>query len=612
MSLALALAVGVIAQTLARHVRIPGIVLLLLAGVALGPDGFGWIQPRSLGEGLLVMVDLAVAVILFEGGLNLQASRLRREQGPIRRLVTVGALITLLGGGLAAWWLLGWSVSLAVLFGSLVVVTGPTVVGPIVASLRLRSRPATVLEAEGVLIDPVGAILALLVLEIVLAPGAGTVATSVRDGLLRFAFGGAVGIVAGYALGRLLRLRNAVPEGFGNIFVLAFVLLLFESCEAVVSLSGLVAVTFAGVAMGNMETRIDRDLREFKEEITILLIGLIFVMLAADIRLADVEALGLPGLGVVAALVFVVRPITVALCTLGSELDWRERSFIAWMAPRGIVAAAVASVVAVKLDAAGMPGGTELRALVFLTIAVTVLQAGLGSALVGKWLGVRLPGRDSVAILGVHALSLALARALRDAGKPVVFLDSNPQNVRRAEEEGFPVVFGNAVLERTLQRGGFERVQSVLGLTANLSLNAVFVERAHSRFGVPETFVVTVRGRRGLSRELVEKGDARALFDAPIDLERWEVRERRGEIEVGEWRFDGLAPGGDGSLADDSPGEDVSLALCLLRGETLHIMSQDLVPEVGDVATLWLHEPSRGEAERILATRGWTRLSERD
>jgi NhaP-type Na+/H+ or K+/H+ antiporter len=170
LTLVLALAAGVLAQSVARHIRIPGIVLLLAAGASLGPDGIAWVQPHSLGEGLFAIVDLAVAVILFEGALNLDVSRLRREQTPIRRLVTVGALVTLVGGTLAVRALLDWPWMPALLFGSLVVVTGPTVIGPLVGELRLRPRVATVLEAEGVLIDPIGAILAVLMLEVALAP----------------------------------------------------------------------------------------------------------------------------------------------------------------------------------------------------------------------------------------------------------------------------------------------------------------------------------------------------------------------------------------------------------------------------------------------------------
>jgi NhaP-type Na+/H+ or K+/H+ antiporter len=220
-TLVLALTVGILAQSLARHLRVPGIVLLLVAGAALGPDGLAWIDPRSLGAGLLIVVHLAVAVILFEGGLNLEISRLRRTQAPIRRLVTLGAAITMVGAALAVHAFYGVSFLMALLFGSLVVVTGPTVIGPLVQELRLRPRVATVLEAEGVLIDPIGAIVAVLMLEIVLAPESASIYGGAKVLLLRLGFGAGAGVVAGFAIAYLLRVRRAVPEGHENIFVLA-------------------------------------------------------------------------------------------------------------------------------------------------------------------------------------------------------------------------------------------------------------------------------------------------------------------------------------------------------------------------------------------------------
>ena len=244
--IALALAAGVLAQAVARHLRLPGIVLLLVVGVGLGPDGLGWVRPDELGGGLYALVDLAVAVILFEGGLNLEISRLRRSQVEIRRLVTWGAGITWLGAALAARYFLGWDWEIALLFGSLVVVTGPTVVGPLVAELRLRPKVATVLEAEGVLIDPIGAILAVLVLEVTISPGLDSLASGGLGLVLRLAFGAGAGMGAGFLLARLLAARRLVPEGHRNILVLALVLLLFEACDALVPESGIMAATLAG------------------------------------------------------------------------------------------------------------------------------------------------------------------------------------------------------------------------------------------------------------------------------------------------------------------------------------------------------------------------------
>jgi NhaP-type Na+/H+ or K+/H+ antiporter len=607
-TLVLALAMGVLAQSIARHVHVPGIVLLLMAGAGLGPDGLGWIHPKALGEGLFSIVHLAVAVILFEGGLNLEMSRLRREQAAIRRLVTWGALVTFAGGAITVHLLLDWGLIQSLLFGSLVVVTGPTVVGPLLNDLRLRPRAATVLEAEGVLIDPVGAILAVLILEIAVAPGGETLAESATQLLFRIGFGAGVGALAGFALASVLRLRRVVPEGYENIFVLASVLLLFQGCDEVVSESGILAVTIAGVVVGNLRSRVDRDLREFKDQLTVLMIGLLFVLLAADVRIEEVLSLGWRGVGVVAVLLFIVRPLGVWLCTQGSELRPRERGFIGWIAPRGIVAAAIASVTATALDSAGIEGGTEVRALVFLTIAITVVLAGLTAAPIAALLGIRQPGRDTVAILGASGLGLGLGEALERAGRPVVMLDSNPQNCRTAEEAGLPVVFGNAVQERTMLRARFGNVGEAVGVTANQALNSVFATRARSLFRVPDCFIAVSQPGAGMAMELVDDGDARLLFDGVHDVERWDVRWRRKELSVEHWRFEA-----EPERAEDEAAPVIGELLVMLivrRGGRTRPMRADHAFKKGDEIAAAIYTPDREEALRVLGALGFVPVIE--
>ena len=599
-TLALALAVGIVAQSLARHLRVPGIVLLLAAGAGLGPDGLGWVQPDALGVGLIATVQLAVAVILFEGGLNLEISRLRREQAAIRRLVTWGALFTLAGGAIAAHLIFGWPVMRSLLFGSLVVVTGPTVIGPLVRELRLKPRVATVLEAEGVLIDPVGAILAVLLLELAIAPDTETQLGGGVTFFLQFGFGAGAGVVTGYALAGILRVRRLIPEGLENGFVLAAVLLLFQACDALVHESGILAVTVAGVVVGNLRSRVDRDLREFKDQLTILLIGLLFVLLAADVRIAEVQALGARGLALVAALVLVVRPLGVWLCTMGSDLTTKERLFVSWIAPRGIVAAAVASVTANALIESGDAGGNELRALVFLTIAGTVVLAGFTAGPVASLLGVRLPSRDRVAILGASGLGLKLGEWLRSVGVPVVFLDSNAEHVRQAEESGFSVVFGDAVQERTMLRARFESVGSVVGLTPNQVLNSVYASRSREFFGVPQAYIAVMRAGTGIAPDLVQKGDARTLFEGPHDAERWEVRVRHGDVAVEEWVVE--EPPTD-SL-ETKTGERL-VFLGHHRGKTAGPMHAGIKLAKGDRVAVAIFETDRSEAEEVLRTLGF-------
>ncbi len=600
----IALAAGVLGQSIAKHLRIPGIVILLGLGVGLGPDGLAWVQPQTLGTGLFDIVELAVAVILFEGGLNLEWSRLQRSQLAIRRLVTWGALLTGIGATLAAHELLGWSWFLSAMFGSLVTVTGPTVVGPLVGELRLRPRVATVLEAEGVLIDPIGAILAVLVLEVALAPDANTLALGGRAVLMQLGFGAFMGLLGGVILGGLLRVKRLVPDGYENIFTLAAVLLLFVVSNMVVPHSGILAVPVAGVVVGNMRSRVDRDLREFKDQLSVLLIGLLFVLLAADVRMAEIQALGMAGAMTVGALVLIVRPINVALCTLGSDLTARERMLVAWVAPRGIVAAAVASISAVALADAGMQGSDSLRAMVFLTIAGTVVLAGFTAKPLAHLLGVRLPGRDTVGILGVPGLGLLLGQALRDAGQTVVFLDANPQHCRMAEDAGFNVVFGNALQDRIMQRARFELVGTTLGMTANEELNRRFVTTAAELFNVP-------RGYAAYRRE-DPNAEVEGLFKRHHDLERWDVRIRHDMTVSEQWQFVGEPEPNEGEEeeADASARDKVGRAegyvlLLVKRGKRAFPTTRDYEPKAGDVVTVVIHAQELDEAHAELRGLGF-------
>ena len=234
--------------------------------------------------------------------------------------------------------------------------------------------------------------MAVVTLEIVLTPSLDSFTSGFLGLVYRLGFGAGAGLVFGFAIVGVLRIRKVIPEGLENLFVIGTVLVTFEVCEMVVSESGILAVTVAGVVVGNMETRVSQELGEFSEHLTVGLIGLLFVLLAADVRIGDVAGLGWPGVASVAVLAFIVRPLGVILSTTGSELDRREKAFLSWVAPRGVVAAAVASLAAVILEESGIPGGAEIRALVFLTIAFTVVVQGGTGALVARMLGVRARG----------------------------------------------------------------------------------------------------------------------------------------------------------------------------------------------------------------------------
>lgn len=608
LTVALAFAAGMLVQCVARSLRVPAIILLLATGVLLGPEGVGWVEPDELGGALFIVVDFAVAIILFEGGLNLRVDRLRREQRVIRQLVTWGALVTLLGGGAAARYWLGWSWPMALLFGSLVVVTGPTVVSPLVRHLRLHTRPQTILEAEGVLIDPIGALLAVLVLQVTLEPGPLGIMGEVGGLFGRLAVGTITGVVGGLFIAGALRMPSLV-HGFENALTLALVVLLFHGSDALMAPSGLLAVTVAGLVVGNVKIPVDEDLREFKDQLTVLMIGAVFILLAAGIELSDIWNLGWAGIGVLATLMLVVRPLAVWVSTRGTGTPWRDQVFLSAIAPRGIVAAAIAALTAHAIGARASAQGAELRALVFLVIAGTVVAAGLVALPLASVLKLRRPRRDRVAILGAQGLGLTLAQTLQAAGQSVIVIDDDPQRCRMAEQAGLTVVYGDALQERTLRRVPIEDVGTAIGATFNDNLNSQFVRLAHHPFGVVRGLVSVGELNGGKTPEHVVRTGADVLFEGAHEQEQWDVRWRHKDVELIDVRW--LGPAEDepqGAKPQKTPPAQEAYALLThVRGTKVQPMSLTLARALkpGDRATAAVYRRERDAALGMLRARGW-------
>ena len=546
LTVAIAMAAGVIAQSLARHLRIPGIVLLLAAGVALGPDLANVVQPGALGHGLEILIGFAVAVILFDGGLNLNPGRMRKQAPAIQLLLTVGVVVTTLGGALAVRFWLGWGWTPSLLFGTLVIVTGPTVVTPLLRRIRVRRSVETILESEGVLIDAVGAVVAVVALEIALG-------TSLTSGALsapiRLVTGLVIGGLGGWMMGRLLRWRQVVPAGFETIFTLSFTLAIYQISNAVTPESGIMAAIAAGAVVGNSHARSEREIREFKEQLTTLLIGMLFVLLAADVRVAEVVALGWPGLLVVLTLMFLVRPINILLCTWPTDLGWGEKSFLSWVAPRGIVAAAVASLFAERLDASGGQIGGQLRALVFLVIAATVVVQGATAGLMAKLLGVRRPGAKGFAILGANPLGRLLGRLLKERGHEVILLDSNADLCREAEADNLKVLFGNAMNETVQLRAQMDTRRAAIGLTHNEGVNLLFAKKVKEDSKVPRVYAAGDHDKGGVTPDHLKDAGVSLLFGNETDTELWAVRVRREVVLTETWL-----------RVDDTAGEESTLS----------------------------------------------------
>lgn len=602
---------GLIAQAAAHHLRVPGIVLFLMAGVILGPDVLDVIRPETLGEALETLVGMSVAVILFEGGLNLSFDRLRREAMVIRRLVTVGAILTGVLAAGAARLGMGWSWTLSILFGSLVIVTGPTVIQPLVRRIRLTPKLATILEAEGVFIDPVGAIIAVVVLEEVLSihtahtPGAALIGIPTR-----LLLGGLIGVVGGLVIGFLIRKRGLVPEGLENVFTLGLALAFFEISNAIIPESGIMQAATAGLVVGNMKTSVADELREFKEQLTIMLVGMLFVLLAANVRLADVAGLGWRAAVTIALLIFVVRPIVVAVCTRGSNLTRNEKLFLSWLSPRGIVAAAVASLFAVRLAEAGLPGGVELQGLVFLVIATTVVIQGLSGSWVAHRLGLRLPTDNGYVIAGAHALARALARALREGGHDVALVDTNRLQARAAEAEGFQVAYGNAAEESVLLDVDIEGRRAFLAVTANPGVNLLLANTVREHYRCPEALVAIRRNRVGVRARRVKHDGHQVLFGRATDIEDWVDSLEDGDATVGTWRWEGEdeddADRAGGLLFSGGPRPTSRmLALTVARNGSVRPVDDQTRIQKGDrVTLLYTVQQTDAVAERLSGF-GW-------
>lgn len=538
--MAIVIVVGILAQVVAERLRQPAIVLLLLFGVLVGPDVLGWVDPHDLGLGLEAIVSLAVALILFEGGLQLHLVDLAAVGRVVRNLVTLGAAVTVAGAALAARLALGFDWSTAVLFGAIVSVTGPTVINPLLERIRVTRRVDTILRGEGILIDPVGAILAVIVLEFLL-----TAESTVWNGLLgfleRFLVGGAIGFAGGWILGKVLGTGRMVADELANLFVLGWVIGLFALSQAIAPESGILAVVLAGMTVRREAVRHERLLRRFKGQLSVLFISILFILLAAYLPLSTVVAVGWAGVAVVLFLMWVVRPVAVALSTLGSDTTWRERLFVAWVCPRGVVAISIASIVAL-LARGGSPEvvragidpaeGEALLALVFLTIAITVLVQGLTARGVGRALGVLADSTHRVVIVGANDLGRLLADVFTQAGLEPTLIDTNPHHVSLAQSMGFPAVAGNCLERPVLESAGVEGAQALIATTSNQEINFLVAQRAREEFHVPVVAPVLVEFSRGAHEGLVEEIGGSVAFGGPIAVGDWNHDIRTGGVDV--------------------------------------------------------------------------------
>ncbi len=454
------LMIGFLAQWLAWRVKLPAILFLLLAGILLGPVS-GVLDPDKVLGGLLFpIVSLAVALILFEGSLTLRFHELPGIGHVVRGLVSYGAVTALLLLALAAHIVAGLSWSIALLFGALACVTGPTVIAPMLRTLRPNARIANTLRWEGIVIDPLGALFAVLIFEAIVSRQEGhTIGIFVAT----IGCGAVIGALSAWLTGFLLR-RQLIPEYLQNYAVLAAVLFAFSISNVITHESGLLAVTIMGIALGNLRGVHIDDILDFKESLTTVLVSLLFILLAARLHWPLPDGMLGAGIALFAIAQLVVRPLTVLLSSLGSGLSWRERALIGWVAPRGIVAASVSALFALRLDALGVTGAGALVPLVFILIIGTVVLQSATARPLALWLKVAEPEPRGLLLFGSDKVARAIGKVLSEAGFRVVLADDDWDGIRQARMDGLATFFGNPAsphAERHLDLTGIGRLLAV-------------------------------------------------------------------------------------------------------------------------------------------------------
>ncbi|MFD0963808.1 cation:proton antiporter [Pseudofulvibacter geojedonensis] len=501
---------GILAQWVAWKFKIPAILPLILIGLLVGPiaaeylsaDGSKWIEPvwngkKGLfpGESLYYFVSLAISIILFEGGLTLKRDEIKNVGPVISKLITLGSAITFFGAGIIAHFVfeLGWDLSF--LFSALIIVTGPTVITPILRNIPLKKDVSAVLKWEGILIDPIGALVAVLVFEFISVGGGGGFT---KTALIEFGkillFGTTFGFTFAHALAFAIN-KKFIPHYLLNVVSLSTVLLVFVESEIFAHESGLLAVVVMGMVLGNSKLKNIKELLYFKESLSVLLISILFILLAANINMSDMMLLyNWETVILFALVVFVVRPIAVLLSTTKSKLKFNEKLFISWVGPRGIVAAGIASLFGGKLIKQGVEGAEYITPLVFMIVLGTVLLNATTARLFAKLVGVFLKNSEGVLIIGASKLSRLIAVYLQENDRDVVLIDTNEENVKKSISEGLKALNIDIFSSELDDDIELNDIGYLLALTGSSNINTSAVTRLKKQFGENGYFRVRTNG----------------------------------------------------------------------------------------------------------------------
>ena len=494
---------GIIAQWVAWRLKLPAILPLILIGLLVGPistlftsDGSKLVEPiwngtKGLfpGEGLYYFVSLAISIILFEGGLTLRRSEIRNVGPVITKLITLGSLVTFLGAGIAVHYIFGLNWQISFLFSALIIVTGPTVITPILRNIPLKKDVSAVLKWEGILIDPIGALAAVLVFEfIIVGEGHGYTQTALMEFGKILLFGFSFGFTFAHALVFVIK-KSLVPHYLLNVVSLSVVLLVFVVSDVFAHESGLLAVVVMGMVMGNTDLPNIKELLYFKESLSVLLISILFILLSANINISDLELIyNWKTALLFAVIVFLIRPMGVFLSASGSNLKLNEKLFVGWVGPRGIVAAGIASLFGSKLISQGEPGAEYITPLVFMIVLGTVLLNATTARLFAKMVGVFLKKSEGILIIGATKVSRLIGDYLQKNGRHVVLIDNNRTNIEKAQNIGLEAFTANIYSTNLSDNIELNDVGYLMALTGNSEINEFAIKKFEKQFGENGSF----------------------------------------------------------------------------------------------------------------------------
>jgi NhaP-type Na+/H+ or K+/H+ antiporter len=495
---------GMLAQWVAWRFKIPAILPLILTGLLVGPvaaeflseNGSKWIEPiwngeKGLfpGEGLYYFVSLAISIILFEGGLTLKRSEIKTVGTVITKLITIGSAITFLGAGIIAHavFKLSWEVSF--LFSGLIIVTGPTVITPILRNIPLKKDLSTVLKWEGILIDPIGALIAVLVFEFISVEGD---SGYTKTAFIEFAKIIFFGILFGFSFAKALAIcvnKKLVPHYLLNVVSLSVVLLVFVAADFFAHESGLLAVVVMGMVLGNSQLENIKELLYFKESLSVLLISILFILLAANINMEDLLLIYTwKTVLLFSTIVFLIRPLGVFICTANSSLKLNEKLFISWVGPRGIVAAGIASLFGSKLIKKGIEGAEYITPLVFMVVLGTVLLNATTARFFAKIAGVFLQKSEGILIVGASNISRLLATYLKKNNRHVVLIDSNQTNIEEAKKLDLEAMHTDIYANDLMNNIELNDIGFLMALTGNSNINQYAIKKFKKQFGENGSF----------------------------------------------------------------------------------------------------------------------------